>query len=275
MLAHTVIRPGPRALSLSEVWAFRELLYFLVWRDLMIRYKQTWLGVLWALFQPTSGAIIFALVFARGVGPVGVPYPLFLYTGLLLWTLFARAVGDGAQSLSNASHIIVKVYFPRIYLPLASLATALVDFCVGAVFLVAAMLFFRVTPSLAIVLVIPALALTLMAALALELWLSALGVRYRDVRYVLPFFLQASMFLTPVLYPSRVQLGWLGSLDLPGWLLGLNPMVGALELFRSALLPGFAVSPSVVAASVGMTALLFVTGGWYFQRVESTMADVL
>lgn len=275
MLSRTVIRPGPRALSLSEIWAFRELLYFMVWRDLMLRYKQTLLGVLWALFQPTSGAIIFALVFARGIGPVGVPYPLFVYTGLLLWTMFARAVGEGSLSLNNGAHLIAKVYFPRIYLPMAVLVTSLVDFGVGALFLVVAMWFFHVAPTVAVLLALPAVVLTALCALGFEMWLSALGVRYRDVRYVLPFFLQAAMFLTPVLYPARTQLGWMASHGVPQWLLGLNPMVGALDLFRAALLPGFDVSIPVVATSVAMTAFLFVTGGWYFQRVESTLADVL
>lgn len=267
-----LIRPGGRALRVNarELWDARELLYFLVWRDAKVRYKQTVLGALWAILQPLLTMAVFALFFGRlaGMPSDGVPYPLFAFTALVPWTYFATALGNGAASLVGSQHLVSKVYFPRLIIPIASVVTPAIDFALAFGMLVAMLWWYGVVPGPAIA-AVPLFALLAVAtALAAGLWLAALNVEYRDVRYVLPFVVQFWMFATPVAYPaSLVPEAW------RAWY-GLNPMATAVEGFRWALLgspaPG---GMALVSAAVVIAAL---AGGLaYFRRVEGTFADVI
>ena len=267
-----IIRPGRGALRVNarELWEARELLYFLVWRDAKVRYKQTVLGALWSILQPLLTTAVFALFFGRlaGMPSDGVPYPLFAFTALVPWTYFATALGAGAASLVGSQQLVSKVYFPRLIIPFASVLTPAIDFAIAFGMLVAMLFWYGVAPGAAL-LAVPLFALLAVAtALAAGLWLAALNVEYRDVRYVLPFAIQFWMFATPVAYPaSLVPEAW------RVWY-GLNPMASVVEGFRWTLLgspppgPMVAVSAAVVAASLA--------GGLaYFRRVEGTFADVI
>jgi lipopolysaccharide transport system permease protein len=269
--AVTVIRPG-RSLRVSprELWDFRELLYFLVWRDAKVRYKQTVLGALWSVLQPLLTMAVFAVFFGRlaRVPSDGQPYPLFAFTALVPWTYFATALSAGAQSLVGSQQLISKVYFPRLIIPLASVATPIIDFAIAGGLLVLMLLWYGVTPSAGVFLV-PAFALLAVAtALAAALWFSALNVEYRDVRYVLPFAVQFWMFATPVAYPA--------SLVPEVWrpLYGLNPMATIVEGFRWGLL-GTPSPGSMAAVSIVIVAIALVGGIAYFRRMEGTFADVI
>jgi lipopolysaccharide transport system permease protein len=268
----TVIRPGRRILDLNarELWDSRELLYFLVWRDAKVRYKQTVLGALWSVLQPLMTTAVFALFLGRlaGVPSDGHPYALFAFVGLVPWTYFATALGSGANSLVGSQHLIATVYFPRLIIPAASVVTPAIDFAIAFAMTFALLLWYGVMPTGA-VFAVPALALlAIAAALAASLWFAVLNVEYRDIRYVLPFALQFWMFATPVAYPA--------SLIPERWrpLYGLNPMASVVEGFRWALLGSpFPGSMLVVSAVVVAAALL---GGLaYFRRMESTFADVI
>ena len=269
--AVTVIRPG-RSLHVSprELWDFRELLYFLVWRDAKVRYKHTVLGALWSVLQPLMTMAVFAVFFGRlaRVPSDGQPYPLFAFTALVPWTYFATALSAGAQSLVGSQQLISKVYFPRLIIPLASVATPIIDFAIAGGLLAIMLLWYGVTPSAGLFLV-PAFALLAVAtALAATLWFSALNVEYRDVRYVLPFAVQFWMFATPVAYPA--------SLVPEVWrpLYGLNPMATIVEGFRWGLL-GTPCPGSMAAVSIVIVAVALVGGIAYFRRMEGTFADVI
>ena len=273
-LATTLIRPnrGWVALDLRELWAYRELVYFFVWRDVKVRFKQTLFGVLWAVVQPVGLMIVFSLFLGRisGIGPVDIPYPLFVFAGLVPWTLFAKGLTGASDSLVAATNLIQKVYFPRLLLPIAALGSHLLDFAVGISVLLLLMLYFSVLPSAAVVMVIPLTVLVLALALALGVWLSAANVQYRDVHHLVPFVLQLWLFATPIAYSIEiVPTEWRG-------LYALNPMVGVVEGFRAVLLGRY--SPEVggaVAVSVAVTLVLLVSGLAYFRRVERTFADVI
>jgi len=269
----TVVRPSRRwpRFGFKEVWEYRDLLYFLVWRDIKVRYKQTALGVAWAILQPVFATVVFSVVFGRlaKVPSDGIPYPVFAYVALLPWQLFAFCVAESANSLVGSQNLIKKVYFPRLIIPLSTVLAGLVDF--GISFLVLLALLFRyhipLTPSVA---VLPALVLFVVAAaLSVGLWLSALNVEYRDVRYTLPFLAQIWMYATPVVYSS--------SLVPAKWrpLYGLNPMAGVVEGFRWAVLGRSGALGAQVWVSVGVVALLLIGGLVYFRRMESTFADVV
>ena len=269
----TVIRPsrGWMPLNLAELWAYRELLYFLVWRDVKVRYKQAALGVAWVVLQPLFTMVVFSIFFGKlaKVPSDGIPYPVFAYCGLLPWQLFAHAVMESGNSLVNNQHLITKVYFPRLLVPLAAVTAGLVDFGIAFVILLAMMAGFHLMPTGAIVLLPAFVVLALAAALAVGLWLSALNVQYRDVRHTLPFLTQCWLFLTPVVYPSTLVPG--------AWrmLYGLNPMAGVVEGFRWALL-GTARAPGPwLLVSVAMVGALLVSGLYYFRRMERTFADVV
>ena len=268
-----VIRPskGWRALRLGDLWEYRELVYFLVWRDVKVRYKQTALGVAWALLQPVLAMIIFTVFFGRlaGIPSDGIPYPVFAYCGLLPWQLFANTLSESGNSLVANRNLITKVYFPRLAIPLASVVAGVVDFVIAFSVLIALMAFYGVQPTAAIVALPFFIALALATSLGAGLWLSALNVEYRDVRYTIPFLTQFWLFATPVAYPS--------SLVPEAWrpLYGLNPMAGVVEGFRWALL-GTGVAPGkMLVVSVLMVALLVVTGLFYFRRTERGFADVV
>lgn len=271
--ALTVIRPskGWVSLRLKEVWIYRELLYFLVWRDVKVRYKQTVLGAAWAILQPVMTMAVFSLFFGKlaEMPSDGVPYPIFSYAALVPWTLFAFGLSQGANSLVGSQNLIKKVYFPRLVIPLASVLAGTVDFLLSLIVLVGMMAYFGLVPTMAI-LWLPLLTLLALAtSLGVALWLSAMNVRFRDVRYVVPFLTQLWLFATPVAYPS--------SLLSEPWrtIYGLNPMVGVVEGFRWALLGTDTRPGPIIVASVVACALLLVSGLFYFRRMERSFADVV
>ena len=270
----TIIKPQGRwpRLRLHDVWEYRDLLYFLVWRDVKVRYKQTALGAAWAILQPVMATVVFSIFFGRlaKVPSDGVPYPVFAYVALLPWQLFAFCLAESAQSLVSNQSLITKVYFPRLVIPLSTVLTGLVDFGVAFIVLLILLFAYGIVPSAASLVLLPVLLLfAIAAALSVGIWLSALNVQFRDVRYTLPFLTQIWMFATPVVYSSRlVPDKWRP-------LYGLNPMTGVVEGFRWALLGGARGLPPQVWVSAVMVVLLLVGGLFYFRRMESTFADIV
>lgn len=259
------------ALHWRELWAARELLGFLVWRDVKVRYKQTALGVAWAVLQPLLAMIIFSIFFGRlaKMPSDGIPYPVFAYCGLLPWQLFAHALTESGNSLVTNERLITKVYFPRVVIPLAAVLAGVVDFVIAFMLLLGMMVAFHVVPGTAVVTLPCFMLLAVVTALAAGLWLSALNVRYRDVRYTIPFLTQFWLFATPVVYPS--------SLVPEAWrpLLGLNPMAGVVEGFRWALLGTPEAPWALLAVSAIVSVALLLGGLVYFRRVERLFADVI
>ena len=268
----TEIRSQTRwASDFGDVWAYRELLYFLTWKDLKVRYKQTVLGAGWAVLQPVLTMAVFSVFFGRlgGLPSDGLPYPVFTYAALLPWMLFAHVLTQSSQSIVNHQSLITKVYFPRVLIVLAPLGVGLVDFALAFVVLLAIMLWYGLVPGLGLLLAPLFVALAALAALATGVWLAALNVRYRDVRYTVPFLTSLWLFASPVAYPaSLVPERW-------RWLYGLNPMAGAIEGFRWAVLSQGGMPAPLVAASLAVTLLMLVTGLRYFTRAEQTFADLV
>lgn len=268
----TVLQPPGRwsALRLSELWHYRELLYILAWRDVKVRYKQAVLGAAWAVLQPLVMMGIFTLLFGRiaDVDTGDVPYPVFAFAALVPWTMFASATASSGASLVGNQNLVSKVYFPRLTMPAAAVMAWVPDFVVSGVLLFVIMAIFGFMPPLTAVLIPLVLLCAMIAAFSVGVWLSALNVAYRDVQYVVPFLIQAWLFLTPVAYPtSSVPEGL-------RWLTGLNPMSWVIDLSRWALL-GSELSGMVLGLSVAMTAVLLVSGLYYFRRVEHFFADVI
>ena len=268
-----VIQPshGWVSLRLRELWEYRELLYFLTWRDIKVRYKQTVIGAAWAIIQPFFTMVVFTLFFGRlaKIPSEGVPYPIFSYTALLPWTFFAQAMNQSSNSLVGSANLLTKIYFPRLVIPLSATIAPLVDFAIAFTLLVGMMFFYQIYPTSAVIWLPAFLLLAFTASLGVGLWLSAMNVQYRDVRYTVPFLTQLWLFATPVIYPSSMLHG--------PWriILGLNPMTGVVEGFRWALL-GIGDAPAgMIWASVGISLLLVVTGLIYFNRMEKTFADVV
>jgi lipopolysaccharide transport system permease protein len=256
---------------LRELWAYRELLYFFVWRDIKVRYKQTVLGALWAIIQPLFTMVIFSLFFGRlaKIPSDGLPYPIFSYAALVPWTFFASALTQGSNSLVVSANMVKKIYFPRLALPIATVLAGVVDFALAFLLLLAMMLFYGVVPTLNILLLPLFLLLALITSLGMSLWLSAMNVQFRDVRYTVTFLTQAWLFMTPIAYPS--------SLLSEPWrtLYGLNPMAGVVEGFRWALL-GTDTPPgpmTIISALVAIS--LLISGAFYFRRMEQSFADLL
>ena len=254
-----------------DLWRYRELLGFLAWRDIKVRYKQTALGVLWALIQPAVTLVVFTFIFGRlaGMPAGGVPYPLLVLCGLLPWQLFSAAFSNASGSLVSNTHLISKVYFPRLIVPLSSIAVALIDFCLVLLLLAGMCAWWQFVPDWRIVFLPLFILLTLVTAVGTGLWLTALTVQYRDFRFVVPFLLQVGLFLSPVGFSTT---------NLPSWrqFYSLNPMVGAIDGFRWCLLRGEpAVDPINLGISVAVSVLLLVTGVWYFRRMERTFADII
>jgi lipopolysaccharide transport system permease protein len=269
---HIVIEPphGWQALELGDLWKYRELLYFLTWRDIKVRYKQTVLGASWAILQPLLTMVVFSIIFGQlaKLPSEGIPYPIFTFTGLLPWQLFAFALTNSSNSLVGSQNLVSKIYFPRLVIPIASVLPGLVDFAISFVVLLAMMVFYRI-PLTVRVLALPVfLALALASAIAVGLWLSAMNVRYRDIRYVVPFLTLFWQYATPVAYSS--------SLIPTKWrlLYGLNPMTGVVEGFRWALL-GTGDVGGLLWVSVIIIILLLVSGLVYFKRMETSFADVI
>ena len=277
--AVVVIEPRGRlgALGLAEAWEFRELLQFLVWRDVKIRYKQTLLGAAWAVLQPLLAAAVFTFFFGKvaGLPSDGVPYALFAFAGMVLWTFFAQGLSLASNSLVGSSHLITKVYFPRMLVPLASVTAGLLDLAIAMLLLLVILLSFGDWPGFRLVALPIPIVLALTTAVGAGLWLSALNVKYRDVRFVVPFLVQMWLFVSPVIYPASAVIPKLEGHGLPGWLFGLNPMAGAVESFRWTVL-GVETSPWPMVAASSLTALaLLATGALYFRSVERFFADVV
>ncbi len=268
-----VIRPsrGWVSLKLHDLWDYRELLYFLVWRDIKVRYKQTALGAAWAVLQPFLTMVVFSVFFGRlaGISSDGLPYPVFSYAALLPWQLFAYALYESGNSLVANQQLITKVYFPRLVIPLAAVLAGLLDFAVAFVVLLAMMAYYGIAPTPAILTLPLFLLLAIATAFAVGLWLSALNVQYRDVRYTLPFLTQFWLFATPIAYPSSIiPEPW------RTWY-GLNPMAGVVEGFRWALFGTAATPGPVILVSILVTAVLLVGGLIYFRRMERIFADLV
>ncbi len=266
-----IIRPsrGWLDLNLREVWRYRELVYFLTWRDIKVRYKQTFLGAAWAILQPFLTMVVFTLFFGRlaHIPSDNVPYPIFSYAALLPWQLFSKALNDAGRSLVANRNMLTKVYFPRLVIPLASLLGGVVDFGIAFLVLLAMMAYYGIAPTARVWALVPFLLLALITALGVGLWLSALNVLYRDVGYTLPFLTQAWMFITPIAYSS--------TLVPPKWrlLYALNPMAGVVNGFRWALL-GTPTGPDAsLAVSTAVAFLLLVSGLYFFRRMERQFAD--
>ncbi len=273
ILQELTIRPsqGWMPLKLGELWEYRELLYFLVWRDIKVRYKQTARGAAWAVIQPFFTMVVFSVFFGHlaKMPSDGIPYPIFTYCALLPWQLFAYALGQSGNSLVANQSLITRVYFPRLVIPISAVLAGLVDFAVAFVVLLGMMLYYGIVPAIAILTLPLFLLLAVATALAVGLWLSALNVEYRDVRYTIPFLTQFWLFLTPVAYPS--------SLVPERWraLYGLNPLAGVVEGFRWALLGRSGPPDPLIGVSVLVVVLLLVGGLYYFRRMEKTFADVV
>jgi lipopolysaccharide transport system permease protein len=259
------------ALRLPELWAYRELLYFLTWRDIKVRYKQTAIGAAWAIIQPFFTMVVFSIFFGRlaKMPSDGVPYPVFAYAALVPWTFFANGLSSSSDSVVSNANLIKKVYFPRLAVPISGVISGVVDFVLAFVVLLAMMLYFGIVPTWKVVWLPPFALLAVATALGVGLWLAAMNAKYRDVRYAVPFLTQFWLFATPVAYPS--------SLLSEPWrtLYALNPMVGVVEGFRWALL-GTATTPGyMLLASSAASLIILVTGAFYFRRMEKTFADVV
>jgi lipopolysaccharide transport system permease protein len=264
-------RRGWLALDLAELWTYRELLYFFVWRDIKVRYKQTVIGAAWAVLQPLMTMLVFSLFFGKlaKIPSQGLPYPIFYYCALLPWMYFSTAMQGATNIVVDHQRVITKIYFPRVVLPIAAISSGLLDFAISFVVFLGMMVYYRIVPTRAIIWLPAFTLLAILTALGVGLWLSALNALYRDVRYLVPFLVQFWMFASPVVYPS--------SLVPEKWrlLYGLNPMAGVIEGFRWAL-TGHGQPPGILlAASSAAVILLVLSGLVYYHAVEGTMADVV
>jgi lipopolysaccharide transport system permease protein len=259
------------SLKLAELWEYRELLYFLTWRDVKVRYKQTVLGAAWAVIQPFCTMLVFSLFFGRlaKMPSDGIPYPIFSYAALVPWTFFASGLSQSSNSLVGSANLITKVYFPRLTIPLSSVLSGVVDFFLSFIVLLGMMVYYGVRPTWNILWLPLFLLLALVTSLGVGLWLSALNVQFRDVRYIVPFITQFWMFATPIAYPS--------SLLREPWrtVYGLNPMVGVVEAFRWALLGSKTRPGPIIAVSVLASVAILIGGAFYFRRMEKNFADVV
>ncbi len=276
-LKETIIEPPKRSIPIewSELWAYRDLFLVMAWRDLSVRYKQTLLGILWVILQPVLTMLVFTFIFNRMAGIQsgdGTPYPIFLYTGLLLWQYFSSTVNNSAQSMVANASLIQKVYFPRLIIPATSATTAFVDLAVSSVVLVAMMLYYGFIPQLSGVAVIPVLLLVVtLTALGAGLFLASLNVKYRDVRYALPFFINIGLYITPVIYPVYMLDRYPAVKTL---LVVLNPMAGVINIARTGLLGSSAIGWGTLAVSLIVSIIYFLFGLYYFKRTESYFADI-
>jgi lipopolysaccharide transport system permease protein len=273
----TIIRPRNAwvPLDLREIWRFRELWLFLTWRDIKVRYRQTVLGVLWAVIQPLFAMLIFTLFFGRlaGMPSDGIPYPLFAYAGLLPWLFFSNAVTQGSNSLVNSAHLITKVYFPRLLIPASAVGAAAVDFCIAFTLLVVLYFWYAwrgliAFPGWTMLFVVPLMLLLALLALGVGLWMSALNVRYRDIRHAIPFLIQIWMFATPIIYPASLVP------ERYRWILAINPLAGIIEAFRAVCF-GLPLDWSSLAISAVVSAAILIVAAYGFRRMEKGFADVI
>lgn len=273
-LPHIRLAPsrGFQALGLTELWAYRELLYFLAWRDIKVRYKQTVLGGAWAIIQPVMTMVVFSLFFGRlaKMPSDGIPYPLFSFAALVPWTFFANGLTASSNSLVANQNLLTKIYFPRLVIPLASVIAGIVDFCLAFVVLLGLMAFYGLSPTINVLWLPAFLLLALITALGVGLWLCAMNVQFRDVRYTIPFITQFWMFTTPIAYPSTLIQN-----DVLRALYGINPMTGVVEGLRWALLGTSNAPGPMILVSATVSVTLLVTGAFYFRRLERSFADVV
>ncbi len=268
-----LIKPskGWVSLKLKELWEYKELLYFLIWRDIKVRYKQTVLGGAWAIIQPFFTMVVFSLFFGRlaKMPSDGIPYPIFSYAALVPWTFFANGMNQASNSLVTGANLIKKVYFPRLAIPIASVLSFVVDFGLAFIMLLAMMLYFDIVPTVNVFWLPLLLMLALVTSLGVSLWLSAMNVQFRDIRFTIPFLTQFWLFATPIAYPS--------SLLSEPWrtLYGINPMVGVVEGFRWALLGTDTAPGPIIIVSAFAALLILISGALYFRRLEKTFADVV
>lgn len=259
------------SVKLKELWAYRELLYFLIWRDVKVRYKQTVLGIAWAVIQPLFTMVVFSIFFGKlaKMPSDDLPYPVFVFAALVPWTFFANGLGNASASLVANSNLISKVYFPRLSVPIATVFSGFVDFILAFIILLGMMLYFGIIPTLNVLWLPFFLLLALITSLGVALWLSAMNVQFRDVRYIVPFLTQMWLFLTPIAYPS--------SLLAEPWksFYGINPMAGVVEGFRWALLGTNTAPGRILIVSTVVSIGILVTGAFYFRRLEKTFADVI
>ena len=260
------------SLRLIDLWEYRELIYFLTWRDIKVRYKQSVLGIMWAVINPFMSMVVYTIFFGTlaKIPSDGVPYPIFSYTALLPWILFSSALSVASRSMVSSGNMISKVYFPRMIVPLASVMSSVVDFFIAFIILIGMMIFYKITPTIAILWLPPLILLALISALGVGFWFSALMVRYRDVGYLMPFVTELWKFLTPVVYPaSMIPEKW-------RLLYALNPMTGVVEGFRYALLGTTqSISLPMILVSSGIAILVLISGLFYFRRMEKQFADMI
>lgn len=272
-LSKTVIQPlsGWQSLELKELWHYRELLFFLGWRDVAVRYKQTLLGIGWAIIQPFLTMVVFSLFFGKlaAIPSDGIPYPIFAYAALVPWTFFANVISQSANSLVGSANLLKKIYFPRFVLPISCIFPGVVDFALAFVVLVGMMLYYGIAPTSNVIWLPLLLLLALITALGVGFWLSAMNVQFRDVRYVIPFLIQIWLFATPIAYPSSMLPEHLRVLY------GMNPMVGVVEGFRWALLGTNTAPGPMIIMSACASLVLLLGGAYYFKRAERTFADVV
>lgn len=270
----TLIQPtkGWVSLRLKELWEYRELLYFLAWRDILVRYKQTLLGASWAIIQPFFTMVVFSLFFGNlaKVPSDGIPYPVFSYAALVPWTFFANGLAASSNSLVGSQNLIQKVYFPRLVMPIASIISGAVDFVLAFVILIGMMLFYGIVPTINVIWLPLLFLLAFVTSLGTGLWFSALNVQYRDIRYVVPFIVQFWLFATPIAYPSSLIEN-----DLLRIIYGINPMTGVVEGFRWALLGTDTAPGATILVSSAAAIVLFVSGLFYFRRMEKSFADLV
>ncbi len=273
VLPKTVIQPtsGWQSLELKELWQYRELLFFIGWRDVAVRYKQTLLGVGWAILQPFLTMVVFSLFFGKlaAIPSDGIPYPIFAYAALVPWTFFANAITQSANSLVASANLLKKVYFPRFVLPISCMFPGVVDFVLAFLVLLGMMLYYGIAPTFNVIWLPSLLLLAMVTALGVGFWLSAMNVQFRDVRYTIPFLVQLWMFATPIAYPSSMLPEHLRVLY------GMNPMVGVVEGFRWALLGTNTAPGPMIIVSACASLVLLVGGAYYFKRAERTFADVV
>jgi len=269
----TIIRPKKTFSfkDLRELWDYRELLYFFSWRDIKVRYKQTTIGIAWAVFQPLITMVIFSVFFGRlaEIPSDGVPYPIFVFIGLLFWQFFSGSLSDTSNSLVSNQAIVTKVYFPRLILPISAVIVKMVDFLIASVILIGLMIYYHFTPTLLGIAVFPILLIiTFMASIGFGLFLASINVKYRDVRYVLPFFIQILMYLTPVIYPASIAGKY-------SWILALNPMTGVIQTARAALLGTTPINWLLVTISFVATVIVMLVGIYTFKKTERYFADII
>ena len=270
--AVTVIEPrrGWAGIDLKELWRYRELLYFLTWRDIKVRYKQTLLGAMWAIIQPTFTMLIFTLFFGHlaKMPSDGIPYPIFVYAGLLPWTYFANAITNSGNSLVGSRNLITKVYFPRLMIPMGAAMAGLLDLAIGVSVLGGLMAYYHFTPSIGLLLFPVLVFFTFLLAVGVGLWLSALNVRFRDIRYAIPFMVQIWMFCTPVIYPTSLLKNY-------AWIMAFNPMGGIIGAYRASMLGHKSIDWASLSISCGISAIVFIGGVFHFRRMERTFADLV